>query len=222
LKHKSDVEQVFYQFQSRVERSLGSKILAIQTDWGGEYHKLHRYFSNVGITHRVSCPHTHQQNGAIERKHRHLVETALALLAQSHVPLRFWDEAILTACFLINRMPSRVIKNQTPVTKLFHTPPDYNFLRIFGCACWPNLRPYNHHKLSFRSKPCVFLGYSPLHRGYKCFDRATSRIYISRDVVFDEQFFPFSDPPLKILAHPPNLLFFFPSRIQDYLMLKMI
>lgn len=109
LKHKSDVEHVFYQFQKRVERSLGVKFLSVQSDWGGEHQKLHPYFQDTGITHRLSCPHTHQQNGAIERKHRHLVETVLVLLAQACVPLRFWDDAILTACYLINRMPSRVI-----------------------------------------------------------------------------------------------------------------
>jgi hypothetical protein len=178
LKHESDVEHVFYQFQKHVERSLGVKILSVQSDWGGEYQKLHRYFQNTGITHRLSCPHTHQQNGAIERKHCHLVETALALLAQ--------------ACYLINRMPSRVIHNETPVTKLFNIPVRYEALRGFGCACWPNLRPYNNRKLSFRSIRCVFLGYSPDHLGFKCLDRSTGRIYISRDVVFDETIYPFS------------------------------
>jgi histone deacetylase 1/2 len=56
LRHKSDVEKVFYQFQNRVERQLGTKIRSVQSDWGGEYHKLHQYFQNVGIEHRVSCP----------------------------------------------------------------------------------------------------------------------------------------------------------------------
>ena len=106
LKHKSDVEQVFYAFQAHVERLLDAKLKAVQSDWGGEYHKLHRYFLRTGISHRVSCPHTSQQNGIAERKHRHLVETGLALLAHSSLPLRYWDEAFLTACYLINRMPT--------------------------------------------------------------------------------------------------------------------
>lgn len=75
---------------------------------------------------------------------------------------------------------------------MFHTKPDYTFLRTFGCACWPNLRPYNQHKLAFRSKECAFLGYSNLHKGFKCLDIPTGRVYISRDVVFDENIFPFS------------------------------
>jgi histone deacetylase 1/2 len=67
---------------------------------------------------------------------------------------------------------------------LLHELPDYTFLKVFGCACCPHLRPYNKHKLEFRSKKCVFLGYSSLHKGYKCLHVPTNRVYISRDVVF--------------------------------------
>lgn len=61
--------------------------------------------------------------------------------------------------------------------------------RTFGCACWPNLRPYNSKKLAFRSTQCVFLGYSPLHKGFKCLHVSTGRIYISQDVIFYENVF---------------------------------
>lgn len=136
-----------------------------------------------------------------ERKHRHIVETGLALLAHSSLPLRFWDEAFLTACYLINRMPTRNLNNLTPITRLLKIKPDYSFLRVFGCACWPNLRKYNTRKLNFRSKQCVFLGYSSLHKGYKCLDRTTGRIYISRDVIFDE-----SQYLLIVIAHHHHLI----------------
>ena len=81
---------------------------------------------------------------------------------------------------------------KTPVELLFHEPPDYTFLKVFGCACWPHLRPYNSRKLEFRSKKCVFLGYSSMHKGYKCLHVPSNRVYISRDVVFDETVFPFA------------------------------
>jgi hypothetical protein len=149
------------------------------------------FFRSLGITHRVSCPHTHQQNGLAERKHRHIVETGLALLAHAHVPIKFWDDAFLTATYLINCMPTRAIDNATPLEHLFHTPPNYSMLRVFGCACWPHLRAYNKTKLSFRSKECVFLGYSSLHKGYKYLDHESGRVYVSRDVIFDEHVFPF-------------------------------
>jgi histone deacetylase 1/2 len=46
------------------------------------------------------------------------VETGLALLAHSSLPLHYWDEAFLTACYLINRMPTPVLKNETPMFRL--------------------------------------------------------------------------------------------------------
>ena len=194
----------FYSFKPMLSVSLTLKSNVFNLTGGGEYQKLHnQFFKNLGIAHHVSCPHTHQQNGSAERKHRHIVETGLALLAHASVPIKFWDEAFLTATYLINRLPTRVLDNLCPLERLFKTPPNYSMLRIFGCACWPHLRPYNQHKLSFRSKACVFLGYSGLHKGYKCLDMDSGRIYISRDVIFDETKFPFSNIPSSNVA--PNM-----------------
>jgi hypothetical protein len=197
---KSDVFSIFVTFQKRVERLFDCKIKYVQSDWGGEFRTLPKYFNSLGITHRQSCPHTHQQNGAIERKHRHIVETGLALLSHAHVPLQYWDDAFSTACYLINRLPTPLLNYNTPYETLFHTKPNYPFLKVFGCACWPNLRPYNNHKLQPRSIRCVFLGYSPLHKGYKCLHHSSGRIYISRDVIFEETAFPFHNGPLILTA----------------------
>jgi hypothetical protein len=130
------------------------------------------------IIHRISCPHTHQQNRIIERKHRHIIETGIALLAHSSLPQCYWVDAFQTASFLINRMLTTVLKNKSPLEVLFHKPPDYSLLKVFGCLCWPCLRPYTSHKLDFRSLPCVFLGYSPSHKGYRCLHLPTNRLYI--------------------------------------------
>jgi hypothetical protein len=108
------------------------------------------------------------------------------------MPLKYWEDVFVASTYLINRTPNRVIDYDTPLERLFQQKPDYSSLRIFGCACWPNLRPYNTHKFQFRSKQCVFLGYSPLHKGFKCLDPSTGRVYIYRDVTFDENVFPFS------------------------------
>jgi histone deacetylase 1/2 len=95
-------------------------------------------------------------------------------------------------------MPSPVLENTSPVSRLLQVTPDYSFLHTFGCACWPSLRKYNSRKLEFRSKMCVFLRYSPMHKGYKCLDRSTGRIYVSRDVIFDEKVFPYATPGATI------------------------
>jgi hypothetical protein len=130
------------------------------------------------------------------------------------MPLKFWDEAFLAATYLINRVPSKTIQYQAPLQCLYQVKPNYSSLRIFGCACWPNLHPYNQRKLEFRSKECVFLGYSNIHKGFKCLDVSTGHIYISRDVVFDESIFPFAKLhpnagvrlQSEILLLPPSLI----------------
>lgn len=115
----------------------------------------------------------------------------LALLAHAFVPKEYWPEAFSTAVYLINRLPTPVLHGKMPFESLFGQSPDYHFLRVFGSACWLNLCPFNKHKLNYCSALCIFLGYSPDHKGYRCLHRSTCRIYISHDVHFDEQFFPF-------------------------------
>ena len=201
---KGDVTRIFQKFKNYVECFFKEKICTVQSNWGGEYRPFHTLLQSLGISHRVSCPHTHQQNGKIERKHRHIVETGLALLSHAKVPLQFWEDAFSTACYLINRLPTPVLRNNSPIHTLFHREPDYSFLRTFGCACWPNLHPYNKNKLQPWSLLCLFLGYSPLHKRYKCLHLPSNRVYISRDVVFNENSFPYtSASPTSSLS--PNI-----------------
>jgi hypothetical protein len=113
LHFKSEVFQKFTEFQTMVERLFNIKLLAIQTDGGGEYQKMISFLAQKGIIHYLSCPHVHQQNGPAKRKHSHIVEVALGLLAQASMPLKFWYEAITTATYLINRTPSKVLNFAT-------------------------------------------------------------------------------------------------------------
>ncbi|GJX36816.1 uncharacterized mitochondrial protein-like protein [Tanacetum coccineum] len=69
-----------------VAHQFTTKLKNVQTDWGGEFRNLALFFSSLGIIHRQSCPHTSEQNGFVERRNRHVVETGLTLLAQSCIP----------------------------------------------------------------------------------------------------------------------------------------
>jgi IS30 family transposase len=135
LHHRSKVFKFFKEFQCLVECLFNRKIITMQTDWGGEYERLNSFFHSIGITHHVSCPHAHQQNGAAERKHQHIVDMGLSLLANVPMPLKYWDQAFLTATHLINRTPTKILNYDTPLHRLLGVQPDYSNLRIFGCAC---------------------------------------------------------------------------------------
>jgi hypothetical protein len=88
---KSDVYSVFHQIQTFVEHQFSLKIKFVQTNWRGKYDKLSTFFKTIGIQHRLICPHTHEQNGIVERHHRHIMETGLTILGQCKAPFRFWN-----------------------------------------------------------------------------------------------------------------------------------
>ena len=112
------------------------------------------------------------------------------MLSQATMSLEYRDHAVTSAVYLINRLPSSSINQEVPYQRLFNRLPDYKFLKVFGCACYPPLRPYNQNKPQPRSQECLFLGYSLSHKGYKCMAE-DGRMYISKDVIFDELTFPF-------------------------------
>jgi hypothetical protein len=128
LRRRLEVFQYIKEFQNLVERMFNWKILMVQSDWGGEYEKLNSLFCSLGIAHCVSCPHAHQQNGAAEHKHQHIVEMGLALLANASMPLKFWDQAFLTSTNLINRTPTKLLDYDTPLHRLVGATPDYSNL----------------------------------------------------------------------------------------------
>ena len=55
---------------------------------------------------------------------------------------------------------------------------------------FPYLQPYNKHKSSFKTSKCLFIGYIPFHKGYKCL-HLCSHVYIARSVSFNETCFPY-------------------------------
>ncbi|KAJ9538821.1 LOW QUALITY PROTEIN: hypothetical protein OSB04_031554 [Centaurea solstitialis] len=100
---------------------------------------------------------------------------------------------------------SRTNSNTSPFEHVFKHKPDFSFLRVFGCQCYPHLRPYNKHKMDFRSTPCVFLGYSTSRHGYRCYDPQLDRLYIAHHVRFNERSFPFHISPTPTPTPPaPN------------------
>ena len=162
----------------------------IRTDNGSEF--LSRDFQSWllanDIHHQRSCVSNPQQNGVVERKHRHPLNVARALRFQSNIPLQYWGECLS----LIKFQHPFFRTNRLMKLLLVH-------LRIILYSVFSGVyviyaqNTHVVHKFDARAHPGIFIGYPSNHKGYKILDIKTKKIYVSRDVIFHEDLFPFQD-----------------------------
>ncbi|KAL3373126.1 hypothetical protein AABB24_005224 [Solanum stoloniferum] len=194
LQSKKEVVVVLKNFISMVCNQFGVGIKNLRSDNGTEFFNvsMNALLAGHGIIHQSSCPYTPQQNGVVERKHRHILEMGRALKIQSHIPRRFWGDCIMTDVHLINRLPSFLLKGKSSYEVLFHKSPNITYLKMFGCLCFATVLKKGD-KFAPRAKKAVFIGYSSTHKGYRLYDLEAKSVFISRDATFKEQVFPFQE-----------------------------
>ena len=190
LHHKSEAPSCIKQFFLMVETQFDRKIKQFRSDNAKEL-AMAEFFASKGTLHQFSCVERPQQNSVVERKHQHLLNVARSLFFQSRVPISFWGDCIQTAVFLVNRLPTPVLKLKSPFSVLYNKEPDYTQLRVFGCLVFASTLPSSRHKFSPRAIPAVFMGYPLGYKGYRLYDIHSKKFFISRDVVFHEDTFPF-------------------------------
>ena len=191
MNEKSEVETIFKNFYTMVETQFQVKISIFHTDNGIEYLKdlLGSFLKEKGIHHQSSCVDTPQQNGIVERKNKHLLEVARAIMFSMNVQKYLWREAVLTASYLINRMPTRALRYSTPLdclkkkkiplSRIYSDLP----LKVFGCIAFVHIPNHTRSKLDPRAEKCVFIGYASNKKGYKCYNPPKIFFfYVSMDV----------------------------------------
>jgi len=138
MRDKSEASQIMKDFCAMFQAQSKTKVRTIRSDDGCEFvlGSMKKFYGEQGIIHETSCVDTPQQNGRVERKHRHVLNVARALHFESHLPLEFWGECVLAATHLINRTPPRVLYGKTPYEALFGTRTSYHHIRVFGCLCY--------------------------------------------------------------------------------------
>lgn len=121
----------------------------------------------------------------------------------------------MTTLFLINKLPSTVSNVETPIFKLHGAHPDYSSLRVFVCRCFPYLQDHNKNKFEPKTQPYIFIGYSPLHKGFQCYHPDSQKFFISRHVVFYEIVFPYKNSQnVQIHVQEPSTITTFSDFIQ--------
>ena len=111
-KDRSQLFSVFQSFNAEISNQFNVKLLAFRTDNVHEYldSLFHQFLESRGIIHQTSYVRTPQQNGIDEWKNEPILAIARALMLQMNVPKLFWADAALTATYLLNRIPSHILK----------------------------------------------------------------------------------------------------------------
>nr|GEW68298.1 hypothetical protein [Tanacetum cinerariifolium] len=125
-------------------------------------------------------------NDVVERRNRTMVEAARTMFSASKLPLFFWAEAILTACYTQNRSIIILTHGKTAYHIINDMKPLIKHLYIFGCICYITRDGEHLDKMKEKGDLCILVGYSNQSKGYHVYNKRTRLIVESIQIRFDE------------------------------------
>lgn len=162
MSEKSEVENLLKNFYIMIETQFQTKVRILHTNNSSKYfiEVLGSFLKEKRIHHQSTCIDTPQQNGIAERKNKHLHEFSRAIMSSMNIRKYLGGEAILTASYLINRMPTHVLNYITPFENLKNVFPttriQFNLpLKVFGCTVFVHLPIRSRLKLDPRAQKCL-------------------------------------------------------------------
>ena len=120
IKGRSKALDKFKIFKAEVENQHNLKIKVVRSDHGGEYYGRHTPFGQVlgpfarflqenGIIAQYSTSGEPQQNRVAKRCNRTLMDMVRSMINYSTLPISLWMEALKTAIYILNRVPSKSV-----------------------------------------------------------------------------------------------------------------
>ena len=199
LNDKSEALDAFKVYKAEVEKQSGLSIKIVRSDRGGEYYgrftdqgqrlgPFAKFLEENGIVAQYTTPGTPQQNGVAERRNRTLMDMVRSMTSVSNLPPNMWSEALKTAVYILNRVPSKSVP-KTPFELWNGWKPSLNHVHIWGCQV--EVRVYNPHerKLDPRTVSGFFIGYAEKSKGYRFYCPShTHKVVEARNARFLEDY----------------------------------
>ena len=119
IHEKSQSLDVFKSFKVEVENQLNKMIKNIRSDRGGEYYGKYdglgeqrprpfaKFLEECGIVPWYTMPGSPSMNGVVERRNRTLKDMVRSMISHSNLPILLWGEALKTAAYILNRVPTK-------------------------------------------------------------------------------------------------------------------
>ncbi|GJS08243.1 zinc finger, CCHC-type containing protein [Tanacetum coccineum] len=129
-----------------------------------------------------------------------------SMLSYSGLSEGFWGEAMLTACYLLNRVPNK--RNKTiPYELWYKKRPNFSYLRVWGCRAIVRLPDPKRKTLDEKGIDCIFVGYAEHSKAYRFYVIepndfvSINSIIESRDAIFDENRFSSIPRPKDVIPN---------------------
>ncbi|KAA0058501.1 ty1-copia retrotransposon protein [Cucumis melo var. makuwa] len=171
IKTKNEAVSMFLKFKAESENQLGKRIKRLRSDRGGEYSDktLKEFCESNGIIHEFTAPYSPQQNGIAERKNRTLKEMMNAMLLSSGLSDNMWGEAVLSACFILNRIPHKRLDKIPYELRKGHAP-NLSYLKVWGCLAKVPFPALKKTTVGSKTFDCIFIGYAQNSAAYRMHD----------------------------------------------------
>src|SRR6266481_233691 len=188
IRHKSEAITKFQEWKALVETETGHQVKIYCTDNGGEFtsRRFKDYLHTTGVRHEVTTPYTSAHNGKAERNHRTILSRARAIMADCKFPPTLWGECVQTVAYLKYCMPTCTLKDKTPYEMYYGQKPVLSHLCKIGCKAFMLIQSKDRPKIYNRSVECVLVGYSANSKAFRCWNKQTGCIIVSRNIHFIE------------------------------------
>jgi len=123
-----------------------------------------------------------------------------SMMMHANLLIFFWEDAFLTAAYIINRMPSKFVSS-TPYELWNSDKPNLGYLHPWGCAAYIHNNSHEYGKPGPKGKKCIFIRYYEHFKGFVFIGKKDDGRVMdieSRDVVFLEKDFPMTSEVNKI------------------------
>ena len=199
ITEKSKALEMFKIYKAEVENQLDSKIKVVRSDRGGEFYgkftekgrnpgPFANFLQQEGIVAQYTNPGTPQQNGVSKRRNRTLIEMVRSMMCCTKLPTFLWGEALKTANYLANRIPTKAT-NMIPYEIWCKRKPSLAHLRTWGCRAEAKLYNPMQKKLDSKTVSCFFIGYPDRTKGYRfyCPKNNTRFVETQRAIFIEEE-----------------------------------
>ena len=177
LHNKDEALDAFKVFKAKVGKQCGKQIKIVRIDRGEEYYGRYtedgqvsspfaKFLQEHGIVAQYTMPGSPDHNCVAEMRNKTLLDMVRSMLSSSKLPKFLWTEALKTAAYILNRVPTKAV-SKMPFELFKGWKPSLIYMRVWGCPSEVRIYNSQENKLDLRTISGYFIGYAEKFKGYK-------------------------------------------------------